>query len=584
MSLKIPHAPASSSKSPVRGEQVAELQQPLTQQSRADVGKLKDAVRDVFSAENLRTPGSFAANLPPSLKALLTPIPKSTGPRPDPSVVEATVESVARIVSDGAVGESTIRAVANARVQIEAVLGLKTHVRNLPPEVRERVETLLLAPLERLKEVLEGAATLVVEKIATRDHDALKQRLTEPGRLDTLDPAAVRCSPNPPSFAAPERFLVGDLILVPRSSGPATLGVVVGHDPDGVRVEVEGPAGFGVKTLSAAQIASANPFRIGDVFTARGMSMHVTGAAPDGTLRILPYDPAHPDRVVFTRSGTFAAEVAAEVAAELVAARQAPPSAPTPVSTNPAHYARTGGNVVGAYLDNAVQSSTLFSERIASQKTPWTAASVSALLSDMHKVACLGVNGDRPYTSGHYSTDAIHPGQMRGEGMPRSSRARAGHYADAITKQLGLPAPIDGSVAVRGVDAREQPVSFVNGMHFYPDGGSLEPYMKSAASILEALRKTPPPPPGTKGSSAVVDQVADLYHVLANARPFDQVNNSMFMSQVNVLLTRHGHAPVPHGWIDHLAHRLPAESFRKVFAAHLAGALPEPATLGIEKF
>ena len=63
----------------------------------------------------------------------------------------------------------------------------------------------------------------------------------------------------------------------------------------------------------------------------------------------------------------------------------------------------------------------------------------------------------------------------------------------------------------------------------------------------------------------ILAKIAEHYQYAANARPFGQINNSMFMNEVNTLLQKAGMKTMPHGMLDHLAQRLQPEAFKKYF-------------------
>ncbi len=73
-----------------------------------------------------------------------------------------------------------------------------------------------------------------------------------------------------------------------------------------------------------------------------------------------------------------------------------------------------------------------------------------------------------------------------------------------------------------------------------------------------------------------IDYLSDYYHTMINARPYWQVNQSLFLNQVNILLWRIWHPPVKHGYIDHIAHRVNYLDFRKIFKKHINNNLPLP--------
>lgn len=86
-----------------------------------------------------------------------------------------------------------------------------------------------------------------------------------------------------------KRYQLGDLIRVPRTGQRASVGVVVGAQPNGdLRIEVQTHAGrAGLKEMNAAQVAEMNPLKIGDYFEFRGRPFWVYGVDGQGELVVL---------------------------------------------------------------------------------------------------------------------------------------------------------------------------------------------------------------------------------------------------------------------------------------------------------
>jgi len=116
----------------------------------------------------------------------------------------------------------------------------------------------------------------------------------------------------------------------------------------------------------------------------------------------------------------------------------------------------------------------------------------------------------------------------------------------------------DGPVRVRDVPEQHLPAN-ANGRHLYPNATSHDAYLDAAARRLETIRTMNPNKP------AFVNELADYFHTMANARVFGQVNNSLWMDQVNALLRTMGHPGIPHGNLDFVALAVDHETFRAVF-------------------
>ena len=261
------------------------------------------------------------------------------------------------------------------------------------------------------------------------------------------------------------------------------------------------------------------------------------------------------------------------------------------VPIDPRFYARQSSTVPTGYHLNALECQTRFAIWLDDAAgRPVDVAEMMAVHRQMHKVAALGESGERPYVDTcEEMLDMYEPGELRdGSFANRLSGQRPGApaYARAVLEELGLSPPLsDGPVPIPGVpQSKESSFNSRNGkVHLYPAGGedNLRPYFERAAAILAAL-PAPPGPDSTPGP-AVVEQIGQYYYALINAKPFVQINNSILMAEVNVLLARHGFPPVAHGWIDHIAYRTDPDTFGRTMLAHVQGRLRSPAAYGLEK-
>ena len=59
--------------------------------------------------------------------------------------------------------------------------------------------------------------------------------------------------------------------------------------------------------------------------------------------------------------------------------------------------------------------------------------------------------------------------------------------------------------------------------------------------------------------------MAEHFQYAANARPYSQINNSLYMNEINTLLQRAGMKVMPHSNLDVVAQRLQPETFKKYF-------------------
>ncbi|MGN0031786.1 MAG: LysM peptidoglycan-binding domain-containing protein [Candidatus Gastranaerophilaceae bacterium] len=182
-----------------------------------------------------------------------------------------------------------------------------------------------------------------------------------------------------------------------------------------------------------------------------------------------------------------------------------------------------------------------------------------------HKVAYAGFDGTHTWYDnvGEGSLD-VNPGEIRTKGKLVSDRGDvskwveqniAKKYSDKYsTKEIG-------QIELEGIPADALPYNAgIN--HHYPDGKYMPAYFeqmqRTSKEALDLIEKGAP-------QNEILAKLAEHYQYAANARPFGQINNSLFMNELNTLLQKAGMKPMPHGMLDHVAQRLQPESFKKYF-------------------
>jgi hypothetical protein len=152
----------------------------------------------------------------------------------------------------------------------------------LPKDVREKLQNNLLDPLAVLDQAASRRADRVFTQVQQRDEPALRERLSQPPVYRHVDVKGLQNAGIPP-FGL-QRYAPGDLVCVPRSDGTFQKGVVVDNSGKELRVETIDPktGGFALKTLAAAEVAAANPLKIGDYLELPGVKLWVTGTGPQG--------------------------------------------------------------------------------------------------------------------------------------------------------------------------------------------------------------------------------------------------------------------------------------------------------------
>lgn len=206
-----------------------------------------------------------------SLQNLIAPPKTALDPRVGQMKHElsSTLDSLGKVYADGWVTEFEVGALMHARDRLAAVLRLAEPdvLMMLPKDVRQRLEAQLFAPVQVLHAAAERRSARVWSDVEARDRGALEKKLAAPLEHRRLDMNVLARTEMSPSSL--ERYVPGDLIAVPRSDGTFTKGVVVANLGDRLEVQMLTDDGsFAKKSLSAADVARANPLKIGDTFRA----------------------------------------------------------------------------------------------------------------------------------------------------------------------------------------------------------------------------------------------------------------------------------------------------------------------------
>ena len=157
----------------------------------------------------------------------------------------------------------------------------------------------------------------------------------------------------------------------------------------------------------------------------------------------------------------------------------------------------------------------------------------------------------------------ISPGKIRGEGQMSSNREEMGRIVENIAKEYGdnYSTSDISSVKLEGIPKEAYPTNAYT-RHIYPDGKYMRKYFeqmqRTAKEALELIEN------GASQDKILV-KLAEHYQYAANARPFGQINNSLFMNEINTLLQKAGMKPIPHGILDHVAQRMQPDAFKKYF-------------------
>lgn len=220
--------------------------------------------------------------------------------------LSSTLDTLGKVYADGWVTEFEVGALMHARDRLAAVMHLSDPdvLKMLPWEVSQRLQSQLFGPLQVLHAAAERRSGRVWNDVEARDRGALEKKLAAPLEFRRLDMNVLARTDAGPSSL--ERYVPGDLVAVPRSDGTFTKGVVVANFGDRLDVQMLTDDGsFAKKTLSAADVARANPLKIGDTFRAGKnleQTIYVTGLDKQGLIGVI-------DRGDGKRVGMRAAEM-----------------------------------------------------------------------------------------------------------------------------------------------------------------------------------------------------------------------------------------------------------------------------------
>lgn len=219
-----------------------------------------------------------------------------------------------------------------------------------------------------------------------------------------------------------------------------------------------------------------------------------------------------------------------------------------------------------------------FDEAFWRDSRSFTPQSFTEMNAEMHQLSNYNNSFGQPHSA---EPGALRPAECY------NFRWLAHDYTNMVLKHFNLnPAPIKestagGLVQIRGIPTEHLPLNFrymdLVG-HAYPHGSSLPHYYKEGAKILSKIKGKLQA--GNSGPE-VWGQIGDYYHLMVNARPYDQINNSLFMNQANYLLRLSGHPGISHHWIDHIFTRIPQETARLLWPKILNKEVPKPEFFGI---
>ena len=243
------------------------------------------------------------------------------------------------------------------------------------------------------------------------------------------------------------------------------------------------------------------------------------------------------------------------------------------VLLDPNELVRVVGNegkvINGDYISASRDARKYLNDVIDSGKYTRSADDYIETMNNMHRVSANGANGNLNWyaDAGQGGMD-VNPGKIRGKGRPRNSRGAQAQKVEQVAKQYGDPFRVANTSTVNlpGIPKGNLPINQNLGgtfYHWYPDGGdALRPYYeqmyRTSKEALDLIKRN-------ASERTILEKIAEHYQYAANARPYGQINNSLFMNEVNSLLQRAGLRTMPHGELDIAAMHLQPNTFKKYF-------------------
>lgn len=227
-----------------------------------------------------------------------------------------------------------------------------------------------------------------------------------------------------------------------------------------------------------------------------------------------------------------------------------------------------GKEINSNYVQTSIEAREYLQDAIESGQYTDSFESYVQTMNNMHKVSATGRNGNNEwYSQAGNGSNSVNPGQIRGSGSMVNHRTNTAIEAEEIAKQYGDSYRVEttkSQVNLKGIPDKYKPTDYNYGEHAhqYPDGDGLGYYYKemhrTAKETLDLINKG-------ASEQKILKKIAEHYQYAANARPYGQINNSLFMNEINTLLQKAGLKTIPHGNLDQISMHLQPETFQKYF-------------------
>ena len=219
------------------------------------------------------------------------------------------------------------------------------------------------------------------------------------------------------------------------------------------------------------------------------------------------------------------------------------------------------------YLENSAQTRLFFNNRIEGNTFAPDFETYKSNIETAHKLAYGGATGENLYYMKNGELLKMEAGREHQYSQLSNNYVEKAQDVDAIAQKYGdeYSSTSISSPKLEGITSDALPVNMFT-QHKYPDSKHLDQYfqqMYRTANEAEQMIKRGIKTPAEK--KAFLEKLAEHYQYAANARPFEQINNSLFMNEINTMLSKAGMATMPHGILDHAAQRLQPDTFKKYF-------------------
>ena len=249
---------------------------------------------------------------------------------------------------------------------------------------------------------------------------------------------------------------------------------------------------------------------------------------------------------------------------------------------NTDELAREIGNGGRAFDQNYVQNSkecrAYFLDSIDDGSYTASVDSYMEMMNEAHRISHSGVDRQHAYYERMHGGRRIEAGVIDNSPIaPTNGRTREARGLEPFARAHGdsFRVGVESYVELPGISKKHQPH---NGVHEYPPGsgehtwGHRYPSGKAQKEYFTQMHRTAKEALDLINSGAseeaILSKLAEHYQYAANARPYDNINNSLFMNELNALLNKAGLRTIPHGNLDFAAMYLQPETFQKYFIEH----------------